>query len=211
MCPKTTTTLLLFCLTLCLSACDGASKSDTDVVETQVAAKIYSSQTASAPTATGVPDVPPSAVPTPTPAPTPLPTSTPVPPTVAAKIPELNLLIQGCNTSVDVVHGMGEVTNAYVDISNVGTGDAEDLQVTLSAKDESDKRHPAKTQKVAHLPAGKSVLLKLTVDSEYRDETTISIEAVASPNVRETVDRESCKTLDDDLLQRIAKIVGKMR
>src|SRR5689334_9431179 len=31
--------------------------------------------------------------------------------------------ILGCNTSIDIVHSMGEVTNAYVTVKNTGTID----------------------------------------------------------------------------------------
>ena len=34
--------------------------------------------------------------------------------------PAIAILILGCDTSVDVTHGMGEVTNAYVTLKNTG-------------------------------------------------------------------------------------------
>ena len=44
--------------------------------------------------------------------------------------------ILGCNTSLDISHGMGEVTNAYVTVSNLGNRDLGNFCATLSGLDE---------------------------------------------------------------------------
>jgi len=44
-----------------------------------------------------------------------------VTPTISSD-PELKVEISGCNISLDITHRMGEVTNAYVTISNLGKG-----------------------------------------------------------------------------------------
>jgi hypothetical protein len=118
-------------------------------------------------------------------------TSTPL---GAATVPinaELKVEISGCNTSQDISHQMGEVTNAYVTISNIGKGDLTNVCATLSASDEA-RRHPDKSQCVPSLPAGYQVSLKLTVDTGFKVDTSIQVEVTTNQEVGMTVARESC-------------------
>ena len=80
--------------------------------------------------------------------------------------PSVSVEILGCNTSIDVTHSMGEVTNAFVTVRNTGGVDLTNLNVTLNALDEG-RVHPNKTVAVALLLVGYKVTLKLTVDSTY--------------------------------------------
>src|SRR5215212_3680390 len=124
-----------------------------------------------APTGTPTPQIATStAIPfiTATTAPTLLPSGTPVstqtnPPTG----PSISVEVLGCNTSIDVSHGMGEVTNAFIVLRNTGIVELTNLKVTLSALDEG-REHPDKTVEVPSLLAANKVTLKLTVDSTYR-------------------------------------------
>ena len=75
--------------------------------------------------------------------------------------------ILSCNTSIDITHGMGEVTNAYVTISNISEVNLMNVCATLNAPDEG-RPHPDKTKCVASLPAGYQVSEKLTVDFNVR-------------------------------------------
>jgi hypothetical protein len=104
---------------------------------------------------------------------------------------ELKVEISGCNTSLDITHQMGEVTNAYVTISNLSKGNLTNVCATLSASDE-DRRHPDKSQCVPSLPAGYQVTLKLTVDTGFKVETSIQVEVTTIERVGMTVARESC-------------------
>ena len=56
--------------------------------------------------------------------------------------------ILGCNTSIDITHGMGEVTNAYVTVKNTGMVDLPNTCALLRAIDE-DREHPDKKVCVA--------------------------------------------------------------
>ena len=71
---------------------------------------------------------------TPTAAPTLTPTASP---TATPEPPKLELSILGCDTSIDLAHQMGEVTNAYVLLANTGQSAASNVCALLSASDES--------------------------------------------------------------------------
>ena len=150
----------------------------------------------------GVPSVTPqiatsTAIPfiTPTSAPTLLPSATPVNQvTTLPSGPSISVEVLGCNTSIDVTHGMGEVTNAFVIVRNTGGVDLTNLKVTLKALDEG-REHPDKTVEVVVLPVSYKVTLKLTVDSTYRAETPIQIEATGDAGLFQRVGVDSCKDI----------------
>jgi len=114
------------------------------------------------------------------------PTETPVTP-----IQALTVTILGCNTSIDILHGMGEVTNAYVTVTNTGTTDLPNTCALLRAIDE-DRDHPDKKVCVPNLPIQNQVTLKLTVDSAYNKDTIIQVDASSNDLLLLRVDRQSC-------------------
>lgn len=124
-------------------------------------------------------------IPSDTPAVTPI-----IPPTGAA----VSVEILGCDTSIDVTHGMGEVTNAYVVIHNTGGIELTNLTVVLNARDEG-REHPNKRQEIPSLPVGYKVTLKLTTDSTYHEDTPIQIETSDNAGLFERVGAESCKDI----------------
>ena len=99
--------------------------------------------------------------------------------------------ILGCNTSFDVTHGMGEVTNAYVTVKNTGNVDLPNTCALLRAIDE-DREHPDKKVCVPNLPAQYQVTLKLTVDSAYKQNTVIQVDASSNDILILRVDKPSC-------------------
>src|SRR6266508_1236811 len=128
-------------------------------------------------------------------APTLIPSDTPVSvQTTAPSGPSISLEVLGCNTSIDVTHGMGEVTNAFVVIRNTGGVELTNLKVTLNALDEG-REHPDKTVEVASLLVGYKVNLKLTVDSTYQAETPIQIEVSGDAGLFQRVGADSCKDI----------------
>ena len=92
--------------------------------------------------------------------------------------PSIFIKVLGCNTSIDVLHGMGEVTNAFVTLKNTGGVDLTNLKVTLFALDEG-RVHPDKTVELTLLQVGYQVTVKLTVDSTYKQESPIQVEAIS--------------------------------
>jgi len=86
---------------------------------------------------------------------------------------------------------MGEVTNAYVTIKNTGTIDLPNTCALLRAADE-DREHPDKKVCIPNLPAQNQVTLKLTVDSAYKQDTIIQVDASSNDIVLMRVDKLSC-------------------
>jgi hypothetical protein len=99
--------------------------------------------------------------------------------------------VLGCNTSIDITHGMGEVTNAYVTLKNNTGADMTDGCTTLYALDEG-RVHPDKTVCVPLLQHGQQVTLKLTVDSTYRQTTPIQVEVKSGETLLSRMGQESC-------------------
>lgn len=143
----------------------------------------------------------------PTVTPTFLPTSTNQPPATLTEIPvntftptpftnapALRIVILGCNTSIDITHGMGEVTNAYVTLKNIGNVPLTNLIATLYALDEG-REHPDKIQEIASIPVGYEVTLKMTVDSTYKAESPIQVEVTSDQGLFPREGVASCRDL----------------
>jgi len=122
---------------------------------------------------------------------TPAASETPVTPTLFQAV---NVEILGCNTSIDIRNGMGEVTNAFVTIKNIGTLDLPNTCGLLRAIDE-DREHPDKKRCVDNLPAQNQVTLKLTVDSHYQVDTFIQVDALSNDLVLLRLDQQSCRNI----------------
>jgi len=114
--------------------------------------------------------------------------------TALTPAPGVGVEILGCNTSIDVTHGMGEVTNAFITLKNTGNVELTNLKATLHALDEG-RVHPDKTVELTSLPVAYQVTVKLTVDSTYRQETPIQIEITADNGLFQRVGQDSCKDI----------------
>jgi len=114
--------------------------------------------------------------------------------TVPPAGPAISISILGCNTSVDVLHGMGEVTNAFVTLKNTGGVDLTNLRATLFALDEG-REHPDKTIELVTLPIGNQVTIKLTVDSTYRQDTPVQVEVATDQGTFPREGSASCREI----------------
>ena len=116
-------------------------------------------------------------------------------PTDTATLPPVspNIIVEvlGCNTSIDITHGMGEVTNAYVTLKNNTGSDMTDVCTTLYALDEG-RTHPDKTVCVPLLAHSNQVTLKLTVDSTYQQNTPIQVEVKSGDTLLSRLGQDSC-------------------
>lgn len=120
------------------------------------------------------------------------PTFTPTPsPTLS---PALTVSLIGCDTSMDIRHGMGEVTNAYATVANPGGIVLHNVCATLSASDE-DRLHPDKTVCVEALANGYQVTLKLTVDTGFRVDTSIAVAVTSDEGLTAAASSPSCTDL----------------
>jgi len=125
-------------------------------------------------------------------------TSTPIPATGTATpiltitaVQSVVVNILGCDTSIDITHGMGEVTNSYVTVKNTGTVDLPNTCALLRAIDE-DREHPDKQVCINNLPAQYQVTLKLTVDSTFKLNTAIQVDTTSNDVILLRVDKPSC-------------------
>lgn len=146
------------------------------------------------------------AVATLTPTTTPFPTFTPsnTPPGVVVTntssataqpgAPAVSVIVLGCNTSIDIANGMGEVTNAFVTLKNTGGIELTNIKMTLFALDEG-REHPDKTVELTSLPIGYQVTMKLTVDSTYKQETRIQVEVTSNQGVFPREGLASCRDI----------------
>jgi hypothetical protein len=112
-------------------------------------------------------------------------------PTLPSISPNIIADVLGCNTSIDISHGMGEVTNAFVTLKNNIGGDLSNVCATLFALDEG-RVHPDKTVCVPVLAHGQQVTLKLTVDSTYRQNTPIQVEVKSEETLLSRIGQEPC-------------------
>jgi len=115
-------------------------------------------------------------------------------PTSLVNAPALQIIVLGCNTSIDVTHGMGEVTNAYVTLKNIGNVELTGLVATLYALDEG-REHPDKIQEIASIPVNHEVTLKMTVDSTYKQESPIQVEVNSNQRLFPREGIGSCRDL----------------
>jgi len=115
-------------------------------------------------------------------------------PTNSTPTPSILVEVLGCNTSIDVTHGMGEVTNAFVTLKNTGNVALTNLRATLNALDEG-REHPDKTVEVTSLLVGYEVTLKLTVDSTYQEETPIQVEVTGDGGLFQRTGAASCRDI----------------
>ena len=117
------------------------------------------------------------------------------PPTATLTLPPVspNIIVEvlGCNTSIDITHGMGEVTNAFLTLKNNTGVDLTNVCATLIALDEG-RIHPDKTVCVPALAHGQQVTLKLTVDSTYKENTPIQVEIKSGETLLSRVGQDSC-------------------
>jgi len=108
--------------------------------------------------------------------------------------PSISVEILGCNTSIDVTHGMGEVTNAFIVLRNTGGVELTNLEATLKALDEG-RVHPDKTVEVTALAVSHKVTLKLTVDSTYQEETPIQVEVSGDAGLFQRLGADACRDI----------------
>jgi hypothetical protein len=106
----------------------------------------------------------------------------------------LQMDILGCSTSLDITHQMGEVTNAYPIIRNNTGKELTNVCAKLTASDEA-RLHPDKTGCVASLPNGYQVLLKLTVDTGFEQDTSIRVDVTSKEGFTLSLSRSSCRDI----------------
>ncbi len=106
----------------------------------------------------------------------------------------VSVQILGCDTSIDILHGMGEVTNAYLTVSNSTTADVPNLCATLNALDEG-RPHRDKTKCLPSLPSGQQVTFKLTVDTTYKENSPVQVNVTSDGNLLRREGEAACTAI----------------
>ena len=107
---------------------------------------------------------------------------------------------------MDIAHGLGEVTNAYVRVQNVGEIDVTNVCVRLEASDVGGT-HPDEKRCVPVLPAQTQVALKLTVDTEFRADTAIVLTLASEEGAFAIVRAAACRELDLPLRREVEDVL----
>lgn len=89
---------------------------------------------------------------------------------------------------------MGEVTNAFIILKNVGNVELTNLVATLFALDEG-REHPDKILEITSIPIGYEVTLKMTADSTYKQESPIQVEVNSSQGLFPREGVASCRNI----------------
>jgi hypothetical protein len=171
--------------------------------------------TAAPPSATSAPTVVPTFTPTPTPTVTPTATSTPLPTrtptlTLTPAPPKLSIALLGCESGLDITHGLGYVTNAYVRARNLGGAELTNVCLTLNTNGEG-KVHPDKTRCIPTLRLNYEVTTILTVDAEYKTLTSIEVIATANPAVSDRVTGAGCRALSSTEINQLKPLLNAPR
>lgn len=109
--------------------------------------------------------------------------------TIAPREPTVTIL--GCDADLDITHGMGEVTNAYVTIANPSGPALTNVCATLSSADEG-RAHPDKTVCVESLSAGYQVTLKLTIDTTFQAAAAVQASMTSNEGITASAVKENC-------------------
>ena len=111
---------------------------------------------------------------------------------------------------MDIIHGMGAVTNAYVRVRNLGGTELTSVCLTLSANAEG-KSHPDKTRCIPFLRPNYEVTTKLTVDTDYIRLTSVVVAVVTLQGITDVVAGSGCQVLNNSELNQINPILNVPR
>jgi hypothetical protein len=121
-----------------------------------------------------------------------------------------NTVILGCDIGLDITHGMGEVTNAYVRLRNQGDADLAGVCLMLGVDNEG-RVHPDKTRCLSSLRSNFEVTLKLTVDTDSRQLTSATVAVMTVQGVIDRISAPGCRLLSSSELNQIKSILNVPR
>lgn len=82
------------------------------------------------------------------------------------KKPKLSVTIEGCKVRPDIDPRIREITDVYITVTNYGTKDALNIQVSATSTDVQNPNFDRSRGRIGILPAGHSEKVKLTVDTK---------------------------------------------
>lgn len=117
------------------------------------------------------------------------------PTTVATELPKIfSIEMLGCEPGIDLTHGMGNVTNVYINLVNASELDLITVCATLSATDEG-RAHPDKMACVSSLPHGFFIPIKLTIDITLQANTLVDIAVTSNEELIASADGMACQDI----------------
>lgn len=123
-----------------------------------------------------------------------------------APAPKLNIEIIGCTTGYDVFHGLGEVTNVYADIRNIGNADASGVVAGAFATDEGEV-HQNKYAIIGDIPFGYAARVKMTVDTTSNVFGTITVMAEADDADSTQKSTSNCADIDEKTIEGLNTLI----
>ncbi|MDP2974225.1 MAG: hypothetical protein Q8N60_04185 [Candidatus Diapherotrites archaeon] len=88
--------------------------------------------------------------------------------------PAIGLTIDECETSMNVLQGLGEVTNVYITVENYGDKAATNVKISATANDVGQQISNA-SGTISAISIGATKKIKLTVDTENNIPTTATV------------------------------------
>lgn len=131
-------------------------------------------------------------------------------PTVTLIPPKVNTTLLGCEMGIDIVHGMGDVTNAFVRFRNLGDVELANICFALTLDNEG-RSHPDKIRCIPSLRPNYEVTLKLTVDTDSRAPTLAAVAVMMPQGVIDKVSSPGCRLLSSLELSQINLILNVPR
>lgn len=120
--------------------------------------------------------------------------------------PKLNVIIEGCDKGFDLSNSMGEVTNVYVRIQNIGENDASGIYARASATDEG-RPHPNKDLRLGDIPFNHERVIKLTVDTTSKKTTGITVDVTTEQGQKAEQSTKICNELDKSQKEMLEKLI----
>lgn len=114
-------------------------------------------------------------------------TKTEYTPTSVVAMPELKAEITQCNPSINVLQGLGEVTDVFVSVGNAGNADATNVYVEAHANDEDQPFKNSQTLGV--LKPGMVADAKLTLDTQKGVTSLVTVVVTSSEGARVEIQR----------------------
>ncbi|MEI7961238.1 MAG: transglutaminase-like domain-containing protein [archaeon] len=96
----------------------------------------------------------------------------------STSVPNLKVNISQCEPSINILQGLGEVTDVYVTVTNSGSADAHNVAVIAHASDE-DKQYK-NTANWSIIKAGQTASVKLTLDTQQNVPTLVTLNVTST-------------------------------
>ena len=105
-----------------------------------------------------------------------------------SKVPKLDVQITSCDSSTNILQGLGEVTDVYVSVRNFGSADAHNVVLVAHASDEDQAFK--NTANFDVLKIGQIGTVKLTLDTQRNLSTLVTLEVTSSEGAGAEIQRD---------------------